>query len=212
MNKLLQTLRDKADLYKPKPFLTLNDTICEESLRKLIRTMAEHGLGGFYAHARSGLTAPYLSEEWFRIIDICADECEKTGLRFWIYDEMGWPSGSAGGQVTAKNADYASRWLKRYDSRRIIALAPAARGIRNDITQIRDTVSDLPIGDRFQILHGSTVPDAGVTFGRVLFFSELFADRGDLARRERVFADIASQPIHARILHEGIDGEYIAAG
>ena len=120
MNKLLQTLRDKADLYKPKPFLTLNDTICEESLRKLIRTMAEHGLGGFYAHARSGLTAPYLSEEWFRIIDICADECEKTGLRFWIYDEMGWPSGSAGGQVTAKNADYASRWLELFDSRQKI--------------------------------------------------------------------------------------------
>ena len=74
MKKILQTLCDKADLYKPKPFLTLNDTIGEESLRRTIRTMAEHGIGGFYAHARSGLTIPYLSEEWFRITDICADD------------------------------------------------------------------------------------------------------------------------------------------
>lgn len=116
MKKILQTLCDKADLYKPKPFLTLNDTIGEESLRRTIRTMAEHGIGGFYAHARSGLTIPYLSEEWFRITDICADECEKNGMQFWVYDEMGWPSGSAGGQVTAKNAGYAARWLELTES------------------------------------------------------------------------------------------------
>lgn len=116
MNKILQTLRDKADQYKPRPFLTLNDRIEEEKLRKLIRTMAEHGIGGFYAHARSGLIATYLSEEWFRIIDICADECERCGLQLWIYDEMGWPSGTAGGQVTAKDKKYSSRWLELADS------------------------------------------------------------------------------------------------
>ena len=117
MEEIIKILKERAKLYEPKPFLTLNDAIKEDSLRKLIRIMAQHGLGGFYAHARSGLICSYLTEEWFQITDICADECEKNGLQFWIYDEMGWPSGSAGGYVTAQNEEYSARWLEFFDSK-----------------------------------------------------------------------------------------------
>ena len=34
-------------------------------------------------------------DEW-TLLEFVADECERLGLRFWLYDEDGYPSGAAG--------------------------------------------------------------------------------------------------------------------
>lgn len=45
------------------------------------------------------------SEEW-AVFAFAADECERLGLRLWIYDEKGYPSGGAGGLTIAENPDF----------------------------------------------------------------------------------------------------------
>lgn len=45
------------------------------------------------------------AEEWERFRFIAA-ECERLGLRLWIYDENGYPSGGAGGLTLAEHPDY----------------------------------------------------------------------------------------------------------
>ena len=62
-------------------------------------------------HARGGMQIEYLSEEWFENIFLGIQEGLKHGMQPWLYDESGWPSGFAGGEVTAKGVYYHAKSL-----------------------------------------------------------------------------------------------------
>ena len=51
------------------------------------------------------LTPPYLSDEFFALIRYAAEYAEGLSMTVWLYDEGGWPSGSACGQVLQKEPD-----------------------------------------------------------------------------------------------------------
>lgn len=51
------------------------------------------------------LDRPFLSEAYFTMIRAIAVECERLGMHYWLYDEGGWPSGGACGQVYARNPE-----------------------------------------------------------------------------------------------------------
>ena len=88
-----------VDEYRPVVFWSINSALEEDELRRQIGEMKAFGLGGFVYHARAGLETEYLSEEWFRLVGVCLDEARRQGLRVWMYDEYGWPSGFAGGRL-----------------------------------------------------------------------------------------------------------------
>ena len=85
--------------YKSIPFWSWNGKLEKEKLKRQIGFLKENGAGGFIMHARSGLTTEYLGDEWFEAIKFCADEAEKQNMNAWLYDENGWPSGFAGGEL-----------------------------------------------------------------------------------------------------------------
>ena len=89
--------------YRPLPFWSWNDKLEKEKLIDQIHWMKKNGIGGFFMHARSGLMTEYLSEEWMQCIEACADEAKKLGMKAWIYDENGWPSGFVGGKLLEDN-------------------------------------------------------------------------------------------------------------
>ncbi len=62
-------------------------------------------------HPRYGLEVEYLSDEWFTIFGWCVREAKRLGMRLWIYDEMNWPSGTAGLRVMRQCPDYAGKYL-----------------------------------------------------------------------------------------------------
>ncbi|MFH1477659.1 MAG: glycosyl hydrolase [Verrucomicrobiota bacterium] len=97
--------------YRGKPFWAWNGKLEESELRRQLNVMKEMGLGGAFMHSRVGLATDYLSDEWFRLVRACADQCRKNGMEAWMYDEDRWPSGAAGGLVT-KNPRYRMRLLK----------------------------------------------------------------------------------------------------
>jgi len=86
--------------WRGKPFWSWNGKLEKEELIRQIHVMKEMGMGGFFMHSRTGLETEYLGDEWFDLINACADEAEKLGLEAWLYDEDRWPSGLAGGMVT----------------------------------------------------------------------------------------------------------------
>lgn len=86
--------------YRGKPFWSWNGKLEEKELKRQINVMKGMGFGGFFMHSRTGLETEYLGEDWFRLINRCADYGNKKGLETWLYDEDRWPSGSAGGMVT----------------------------------------------------------------------------------------------------------------
>jgi hypothetical protein len=94
------------------PFWFWNCAMAPERVRRQVRQMAEAGCGGFFIHPRQGLTLPYLSDEWFERITLAVEEASRYGLQVWLYDEYPYPSGIAGGLVTANHPEFRARTLE----------------------------------------------------------------------------------------------------
>ena len=77
------------------PFWSWNGNLIKEKLDVQMQNMKKYGFGGFFIHARGGLTVEYLSDKWFEFVGFCIDKAKVYGLDAWIYDENGWPSGFA---------------------------------------------------------------------------------------------------------------------
>lgn len=100
MDKIVKKLK-KADVaeYRTIPFWSWNDKLDKDRLVDQIKWMKKQGFGGYFMHARGGLTTEYLSDEWFDCIEACVDAGKKEGMASWAYDENGWPSGFVGGKL-----------------------------------------------------------------------------------------------------------------
>lgn len=85
--------------YKPIPFWSWNDELDEKELCDQIQWMHDNGIGGFFMHARGGLTTPYLGKKWFSCIEACLKKAKELNMEAYAYDENGWPSGFAGGEI-----------------------------------------------------------------------------------------------------------------
>ncbi len=54
----------------------------------------------------TNLTPDYLSDEFFELCKYAIKQAKARGMNCWIYDEGGWPSGSACGKVTEAHPEY----------------------------------------------------------------------------------------------------------
>ena len=91
--------KEVPNKYRSFPFWSWNDELDEKELINQIDWMHENGIGGFFMHARGGLTTPYLGEKWFSCVRACLKRAKKLGMEAYAYDENGWPSGFAGGKI-----------------------------------------------------------------------------------------------------------------
>lgn len=90
--------------YRPASFWALDGELKEDELKRQIEAFKEAGWGGFFMHARGNLKTPYLSRQFMEKIKFCVKTAKSLGLDAWIYDELDWPSGSAGGMVLKHGA------------------------------------------------------------------------------------------------------------
>ncbi len=104
LRESLASLADPGPDFRGLPFWSWNAKLSPAELRRQIRVFREMGFGGFFMHPREGLATEYLGREWFDCVRSCADEARRRGMRAWAYDEDRWPSGAAGGLVTASPA------------------------------------------------------------------------------------------------------------
>ncbi len=91
--------------WRGKPFWSWNGKLEKDELLRQIDMLKEMGMGGFFMHSRTGLETEYLGDEWFELINACADYAESIGMEAWLYDEDRWPSGLAGG-IVSKHPEY----------------------------------------------------------------------------------------------------------
>ncbi len=110
---------------RPAPFWSINDEITPEETARQLADMVRVGLSGGFFHSRSGLVTEYLGDRWLECMKAGIEEAKKQGGYFWLYDEDMWPSGNAGGLVTAKNPECRAMYLKA-------ELAPAGQNISDD--------------------------------------------------------------------------------
>ena len=58
---------------------------------------------------RAEMSPEYLSDDFFRLISFAAEEAEKRGMTMWLYDEGGYPSGGACGNVIKEYPNAAAK-------------------------------------------------------------------------------------------------------
>lgn len=96
--EITNNFRTIPEKVRPNPLWFWNDSKVEKD--ELIRQMANHkksGYGGLSILPFGKNFKPeYLSEDYFDTYRVCIEEAEKLGLSLWIYDEYGFPSGTAG--------------------------------------------------------------------------------------------------------------------
>ena len=51
--------------YRPIPFWSWNSKLDKDETIRQIEIMDKAGIGGYFMHARGGLTTEYMGEEWF---------------------------------------------------------------------------------------------------------------------------------------------------
>ena len=101
-----------TDHHRTIPFWSWNGELEPEELKEQIRQMKEAGIGGYFMHARGGLTTPYMQDKWMEAVSACLDEGEAQDMESWAYDENGWPSGFADGEVPAMGEEYQQKGLQ----------------------------------------------------------------------------------------------------
>ncbi len=97
--------------FRPLSFWSFNENMEDEEIRTQIHQFKEQGYGGFFIHARAGLTLEYMGEDWLHACRVAIEAARQEEMKAWLYDENGWPSGFAGGRVPALGEDYTAKHL-----------------------------------------------------------------------------------------------------
>ncbi len=122
--KILKVINSKSSEYRSIPFWSWNDDLEPQELCRQIEWMNSQGFGGYFMHARAGLITPYLSERWFECVEACMQKGKELGMDSWAYDENGWPSGFAGGELLKdkENCDkFLTTTVGKYDKNAFVS-------------------------------------------------------------------------------------------
>ncbi|BCM93953.1 hypothetical protein IAD21_05848 [Abditibacteriota bacterium] len=110
----LAEFRQPPSRFGLAPFWFWNGDMDEERIRQQVHAMKKAHVGGFFIHPRQGMTLPYLSHEFFSRVRTVVQEAAELGMEAWLYDEFPYPSGIAGGVLTANYPELRARVLQHH--------------------------------------------------------------------------------------------------
>ncbi|MGA2439087.1 MAG: glycosyl hydrolase [Acidobacteriaceae bacterium] len=91
--------------YGPEPYFGMNGAVTIQSLAHDLDTMKSLGFHAVTAQAGGGMTTTYLTPEYFAFFKQFALEAKKRDMKVWIVDDIGYPSGFAGGYFTKEKPE-----------------------------------------------------------------------------------------------------------
>ena len=97
------------------PLWHTNDMLSRELIHEMIFRGKENGFGG-YAFLPVDSTLPkYLTEEYFDAFGYMLRQADEAGMKIVFYDDIGFPSGTAGGELQKKFPDAMAKRLDKYE-------------------------------------------------------------------------------------------------
>ena len=105
----------------PGYFWFWNDDLSPDLLRAQLQDMSDRGARSVCPHplpaafsSELGHMQPdYLSQDYLERHRHMVEEAARLGMNVWLYDEGGWPSGSACGKVVASDETLAAQVVRR---------------------------------------------------------------------------------------------------
>lgn len=99
-------------------FWAINDELNVEKSCSQLLEMKRLGLTGVIFQPRNYPGVPgYLGREYMERLSEIILFAKKNAMAFWLYDENGYPSGTASGKVLLKNPDAKCMWLEYRDKK-----------------------------------------------------------------------------------------------
>jgi len=130
----LKSFRNPESRFSPGYFWCIGYPMEPEELERQLEEMAAHGVKSVCLHPvprefrwTTEMSPDYLSEEFHAIVTRLVRKASALGMNYYLYDEGGWPSGSACGQVVASNPERFSRSCAESDGKggfRIVRIKP----------------------------------------------------------------------------------------
>ena len=121
----VDALADPDAFHWPGYFWLWNDVLEREALFRQLRDMDSVGAKNIWIlpvpadfrpnSMKTNLQPEYLSEEYLAILDDLVVEMQRRGMKLWLYDEGGWPSGGNCGRIVRERPDWARQTLVKRD-------------------------------------------------------------------------------------------------
>jgi len=90
---------------------SINGPLEAEHGKRQLEQLRAAGFDGAVFHPRFFPNQPpYLSAPFLSAVSELVLHARSLGLAFWIYDENGWPSGTAGGEMLERHPELIQRW------------------------------------------------------------------------------------------------------
>ncbi len=100
--------------YGPVPWWAFGGVIEKKELLRQFQLLQDYGIDEFFIYQGYGLYEPdFLSEEWFDIVAFIIEEAKKRNMHVWIYDDLNWPSGTAGGIFPRNFPEYRIKSIRQ---------------------------------------------------------------------------------------------------
>ena len=106
---------DSDPAWSPSFFWMWNDRLDEAKLVSQLEDMRAHGLRSVCIHPfpkdfrpgrfESHMEPDYLTPEYVAVFARVVKRARELGMDAWLYDEGGWPSGGACGQVAKRDVE-----------------------------------------------------------------------------------------------------------
>lgn len=128
-NALKKAFKEPANEFRPQPFLHLNGHLDREHIyRQFTEARDSAGFGGiailpvssqphwYDGHPCPGMTPEYMSEEYFARYEDMLEISRRNGTDIILYDDIDFPSGSAGGRLVKKYPQYTRKYLEKQET------------------------------------------------------------------------------------------------
>ena len=103
---LAASFKDPPAEYRSRPLYWLNAPLEPAALREQIQAMRDQcGFGGFAPLTLRTAKPDYLTDEYFERYGLMLEMAERLGLKVIFYDDINFPTGTAGGRLATQYPD-----------------------------------------------------------------------------------------------------------
>ena len=126
--------------YGPEPYFDMSGAVDRAEVERDLDEMKALGFRAVTPQAGVNLPFEYLSEDYFKFFKMLVAEAKKRDMRVWIVDDIGYPSGFAGGLFTREKPELRMQTLG------VAERIPVAGGAALHHAVASDTVAVTAIG------------------------------------------------------------------
>jgi len=111
--------------YYPNYLWVWNDCLTKENISEQLGDMRSRNVKGVWVlpmpknfrpnSQPTNMEPDYLTDEYLEIYRYMVQEAHRLGMKVWLYDEGGWPSGMAAGRIAKENPAFAQQSLERQE-------------------------------------------------------------------------------------------------